>query len=395
VRSAANQPLVGSHNRHVVLDAIRSAGTASRVELVEVTGLTAAAVGGIVRRLIADELVIEVGHGASRGGKPRTLLRVRPGAAFAAGVHLDADATTYVLADLAGTVSASATGPGVGGREPKEAVEVAVAGIRRLLRGIDAARVTGIGVATAGPLDHRAGIVHDPPALPGWHSVPLRDLLAERLDLPIVVDNEATAAALAERWVGHARDVRDAVCVHVGTGIGAGIILDGQVRRGATSNAGSLGHVSVNADGPVCPCGNRGCLELYCGLPALVASARRLRLLPRRRAGLRADYLALCQAAVGEQGAARELVEQAARYLGEAVVTLVNLVDPRLVVLSGFGVAAAADVYRDGVSRALDRHPVARRTQHIEVRSSMLGNEAAAVGAATLALDAGRTEFLD
>jgi predicted NBD/HSP70 family sugar kinase len=388
VRGGANQPLVGSYNRRLVLDAIRSTGTASRVELIEITGLTGPAIGGIVRRLIADGFVMEVGQAASTGGKPRTLLQVRPDAAAAVGVQLDAEATTYVVTDLTGSVVASATGKGVGSQEPAAAVDQITHDVHELLRKCGVPRVAGVGVAAPGPLDHETGVVHDPPNFRRWREVPLRDLLTDRLALPVLVDNDATAAVVGERWVGAAGQVKNVACVYMGAGIGAGLVLDGHVQRGATSNAGELGHISLDVEGPRCYCGNRGCVELYSAPRAVVTAARDAGLLPSRSRGVTADYARLCKAAVtGEPGAAG-LLEHASRHLAEAVVTLVNLVDPQLVVLSGRGFAISGELHRMAIEQALSRHALARRSQHVDVRLSALAEKAGAIGAASLVLDA-------
>ena len=388
MRGGANQPLVGSYNRNLVLEAIRSAGTASRVELIGITGLTGPAVGGIVRRLIDDGLVAEAGQAVSTGGKPRTLLRVRPDAAFAVGVLIDADATTYVVTDLTGTITSTVTGKGVGRVSPEVAIEQIATAVEELLAGYDRRRVAGIGVAAPGPLDRRSGVVHDPPNFRRWHEVALQDRLAERSGLDVLVDNDATAAVVGERWVGGADLVGDMVCVYMGAGIGAGVVLDGQVRRGATSNAGELGHTSVDLDGPVCYCGNRGCLELRSAPRAVVEAARRGGLLPSRSRGVLTDYARVCRAAShGDRGATR-LLDDAARHLAAAVVNLVNLLDPSLVVLAGRGFAAGAQVHQEAIERALRTHALARSSQHIEVRLSRLPVAAAAIGAASLVLDA-------
>lgn len=388
MRGGANQPLVGSYNRNLVLEAIRSAGTASRVELVGVTGLTGPAVGGIVRRLIDDGLVAEAGQAVSTGGKPRTLLRVRPDAAYAVGVLIDVDATTYVLSDLTGTVVATRSGKGFGRVSPDTAIEQLAAAVGELVDGYDRARIAGIGVAAPGPLDRRSGVVHDPPNFRRWHEVALRDRLAAQTGLGVLVDNDATAAVVGERWVGGAAGVADMVCVYMGAGIGAGLVLDGQVRRGATSNAGELGHTSLDLAGEPCYCGNRGCLELSAAPRAVVDMAQRAGLLPARGRGVLVDYVRVCRAAeAGDRRAAR-LLERAAADLAGAVVNLVNLVDPSLVVLAGRGFATGGEVHRAAVERALRHEALARSSQDIEVRLSRLPVAAAAIGAASLVLDA-------
>ncbi|MDX6328123.1 MAG: hypothetical protein QOI83_506, partial [Streptomycetaceae bacterium] len=304
-----------SHNAAAVLSLLRAAPDGmTRLELAERTGLTPQAVSKITARLRAEGLVDEAGRTASTGGKPRTLLRLARHARYAAGAHLDRDELTVVLADLAGGIVDIRTSPH-GGTDVLDALAGAV-------RAVATGAVLGVGVAAPGPLDHGSGVLGRVTGFPQWEGLPLRAALTAALGLPVVLDKDTNAAALAVR--GTTRD--SFAYLHLGTGLGAGLVLDGALHRGRRTGAGEFGHQAVRLDGPLCVCGNHGCLEALC-LEAI-------------RAGDPAG---------------------AARLLGVGAATLVALLDIDRVVLGGRTVLAdpalfvheVAAVVRQRTGRAL------------------------------------------
>ncbi|MCX4786918.1 ROK family transcriptional regulator [Streptomyces sp. NBC_01221] len=381
--SGANLPTLRSHNAALVLELLRVAGERgiSRLELAERTGLTPQAVSKITARLRAEGLATKAGHRASTGGKPRTVLRLVPDAGHAIGLHLDRDELTVVLVDLAGTVAESRTAPldfGAPADEVLATAAYAVASVRGGGVGVvssvrdggagsvssvrdggagaaPAARlagrpVLGVGVAVPGPLDHRGGVLHRVTGFPQWDGYPLRDALAARTGLPVVVDKDTNAAALglALRVAG----AGDFAYLHLGTGLGAGLVLGGEVHRGARTGAGEFGHQTVQLDGPVCGCGGRGCIE------------------------------ALCLAAV-----ARGDVAEAARVLGTGAANLVGLLDIDRVVLGGRTVAADPDAYVRGVRAVIDeRARLGGVDAPVPVTAAGGGDRPVAEGAAQLVL---------
>ncbi|MFD4944994.1 ROK family protein [Streptomyces sp. NPDC058239] len=353
--SGANLPTLRSHNAALVLDLLRVAGERgiSRLELAERTGLTPQAVSKITARLRAEGLATDAGHRASTGGKPRTVLRLVPDAGYAVGMHLDRDELTVVLVDLAGAVAASRTAPLDFGAPADEVVAVAayaVAAVQdRGAQPVDLP-VLGVGVAVPGPLDHRGGVLHRVTGFPQWDGYPLRDALAARTGLPVVVDKDTNAAALGLAL--RAAGAGDFAYLHLGTGLGAGLVLGGGLHRGARTGAGEFGHQTVQLDGPVCSCGGRGCIE------------------------------ALCLAAV-----ARGDVAEAARVLGTGAANLVGLLDIDRVMLGGRTVAADPDAYVRGVRAVIEER--ARRggiDAPVPVTAAGGGDRPVAEGAAQLVL---------
>ncbi|MFF8584296.1 ROK family protein [Streptomyces althioticus] len=374
----ANLLALRSHNTALVLDLLRTAGTEgiSRLELADRTGLTPQAVSKITARLREEGLAAEAGRRASTGGKPRTVLRLVPEAGHAVGVHLDRDELRAVLADLDGTVVArrhAALDLGAGaeavlgrvaavvGELGAEAAEAAgAAGAARTAEAAGAARTAGaagaaggrsllgVGVALPGPLDHRRGVLHRVTGFPEWDGFPLRDALSERLGgVPVVVDKDTNAVALGLAVGGEGGSF---AYLHLGTGLGAGLVVGGSVHRGPRTGAGEFGHQVVQLDGPPCGCGDRGCVEALC----LAAVAR------------------------GETG-------EAARVLGTGAANLVGLLDIDRVLVGGRTVEGAPGVFLGGVRGVLEAR--ARRTGEECVGVGLVSGESrVAEGAAQLVL---------
>lgn len=395
--SGTNLPWVGGFNRTVILAEIRRRPDGlSRVELAERTGLTPQTVSNIVRRLLRDELVTESGRVPSAGGKPRTNVRLNAPAYYAVGIHLDPDVTSCVVVDLSGQVIRRSHRQGSSIDEPARTVRSLATQIRRLTARADipAERVLGLGVACPGPIDRERGMVVEPPNLPRWHEVPLVTELREATGLPVLLDNDATAAATGERWVGGTSHTGDCVFLYFGAGIGCGLVLGGQVYRGAMGNAGEFGHMTIDSRGPECFCGNRGCLEASVSPQALVAEAGRLS--SRRSTSLELtgdparvadDYDHLCQQANGGDRLANAVLDRAAGRVGLAATNLVNLLDVGHIILGGRGLRYCGERFRTAIDVAVNGRTIARHMRHARVEMSVIGEDAGAIGAASLILD--------
>ena len=397
-QAGTNLPKVGSYNQNVVLDAIRASGATSRVELAQRTGLTAQTISVIVRRLLSDGLVREDGAqpsaGPSGGGKPRTTLRVEPTAGYAVGLHFDPGWIAAVLVDLAGSVIAETRREVHHSVGPEEAVALMGKAVRKVVRdgGIPQRRLLGVGLACPGPIDQDLGLVLYPPRLAGWEQVPLGELLETHTGSPVTIDNDATAAAIGERWSGVAKKVSSFVYMYMGTGIGGGLFLSNQVFRGPYRNAAEIGHISVAPGGPQCYCGNRGCLEAVACPDAMVADAHKL--LADGGSGLLAaayardpasvDHDALCAAAAEGDPLAREVVDRVAGYLADVAVSVANMLDVELFVIGGPALGPVGEIYREAVAEALASRPIARRVHQAPVSLSPAGSSAGAIGAASL-----------
>jgi predicted NBD/HSP70 family sugar kinase len=370
-----------------ILDIIRAAGTISRVELTQQSSFSAPTVSTVVRRLIDEGLVVEVGHGESTGGKRPTLLQLNPAARFAIGVHLDHGGITSVLSDLAGTIVARWKRPGIGSQEPPEVVERIAADIRDNLArvAVDPERVIGVGVVAPGPIFQHTRMTLTSPFMERWTDFPLASALEDAIGLPVLLDNDATAAALGEYWAG-AIDVRSTfAALYMGSGLGAGIVLDGTVLRGSSSNAGEAGHICLDVDGPRCWCGARGCVEVLGG-PQRVVDAARAAGLELTGADVLQDFAEIARAAGRGDAVAVEVLRDSARYVAACAQTLANVLDLDLVVLTGPAFALAGSLYLPVVQQHLDAMFFARESHSVEVLISSNAPEAAAIGACSLVL---------
>lgn len=384
------------NSRSVVLDVIRTAGTISRVGLTHATGLTGATISTVVRHLINDGLVIETGRAESTGGKPRVLLQLNQTSRFAVGVHLDHSGITYVLTDLGGAVVARMARTGAGVEDPSVVVARMAREIDALIDGvgIDRTRVLGLGLVAPGPFTPKSGMRLAPPSMWHWEDFPLDRELEAAVGLPVTLDNDATASALGEYWSGGVGAAMTFASVFMGTGLGAGLIVNGIAYRGASGNAGEIGHICLDLNGPECWCGARGCTEAIAGPAAVVAAARAddaiskaTGLGPERQSSSTAtDFAAVARAARRGEAGARELLERSARHLAIAIRTLANIMDLELVVLTGPSLAIAGAVYLPLVQAELDRSFFARASHPIIVQLSRSAATAAAIGAAAIVL---------
>jgi len=248
--------------------------------------------------------------------------------------------------------------------------------------------VLALGVGSVGQIDYASGrVVLATSALPGWAGTCLKSALGAQLGVPTFVENDANAAAYGEYRAGAARGYRHVVCLTLGTGIGGGVIADGQLLRGATGGAAELGHVAVELDGEPCPCGRSGCLEAYSSGSALLRYANgRLESLPAGTASELAGHPNLTgpvifDAAARGDGLARHIVERFCRYLAKGLVSFQFAFDPECIVLGG-GVSSVGELLLEGIRRALPD-----QDRHIRLLLASLGNDAGLIGAALLARD--------
>jgi glucokinase len=238
------------------------------------------------------------------------------------------------------------------------------------------ANILGIGLGLPGPIDYERGVVHFFPNIPGWKEVGLKTILERRLRLPVFVDNDAKLMSLAEYKLGAAKGSRNAVCITLGTGVGGGIILNGNLYRGSSNASGEIGHMPINEKGPRCNCGGRACLETYIGNNRILKEARRMF---RRDITLEElSYLARKQ-----NRQAQTIWLKIAGRLAVALVGAVNLLNPDCIVIGG-GVAGAGEILFDNIRKIIARQAMSVQARQVKVFKAKLGNNAGLIGAAIL-----------
>ena len=318
-------------NRTAILAHLGAHGPASRAELARALDVSAALVTQLTRDLLADGLVEELEEARS-GGRPARMLGIVSHDITALGVKVAPDHVAFVEVGIDGVVRRSET-------QAFDAVSpLAVPHLTDLVRefvdGAESSRLIGIGVGLPGTVAQQGVGVVDSTQL-RWNQVPLGEQMRRALGLPVVVENNVNALTVAEQLYGQGRQFRNVLVVTVGNGVGAGLVADGVIVRGRAGGAGDLGHVPVREDGPLCQCGNRGCLEAIIGQAALVNDARSIRLL-----GDAEGIDELRELADAGNDAAREIFAPAGHQLGRSLAGAVNLLAPDIVVLSGEGVEA-------------------------------------------------------
>lgn len=318
-------------NEALVLGAVHDHGPISRTDLVELTALSPASITGITAKLINAGLVREREGGVSTGGRPPVLVDIDRDAGCVIGIKLTEHQLIAALTDLGAKTLAHHTVPLGADRSPGAVVSALTAIVQELRSEAPKSTFFGVGVGLAGAIDRQAGICRFSPYLP-WRDIPLGALLEARLDVPVVVENDVSALTLAERWFGGGAGLDDFVVVTLGRGVGLGMVLNGRLYRGGRGAGGEFGHITMQPDGPLCDCGKRGCLEALIGEPALSRSIV---------AACGTDVsveTALERARAGDDVAARAF-GAAAVMLGLALSGVVNVLNPRRIIVGGEGAA--------------------------------------------------------
>ncbi len=379
-------------NRSALLRRLYFDGPLSRQELITSVGLSAASVSKLIADLVAEELVVEAGSVGSDGGRPRILLRVNQSAFAVVGVDVGETRVRVELFDLALTERARAEFPVEAGTcAPSVVVDRIRAGLHMVLgsSGVDAERVLGIGVGVPGVVRRDSPAVVDAQTI-GWSAVPLRDMLAEITDLPLFIDNGATAMGQAEMWLGAGRGAGSTAIVLIGSGVGAAIVVDGTAYRGVSSSAGEWGHTTVAVAGRRCRCGALGCLEAYIGATAILdrysESLAEQRQLPEDQEIALGQLLDAASSTREDESAeaARTVLAHTATYLGIGIANLINLLNPERVILGGWaglmlGHRLLGTIKEVAADNAL-RYPFGQT----RIDLCQLGAHAVARGAATL-----------
>jgi predicted NBD/HSP70 family sugar kinase len=330
-------------------------------------------VSAIVRTLTAAGSV-EVSVGTSNG---RRAHEVRLGGGpLAAGIDLDHRHIRVVVGS--GPVLAERFVRLDADLSAAEGIDTAVRLLEEALHESGRDRLAAVALGLPAPVDARTGEVGSSSILPNWVGVRAEDVLRERLGLPVVVDNDSNLGALGEMTWGASAGKRDSAYIKASTGIGAGLVISGELFRGLAGTAGEIGHTTIDENGPVCRCGNRGCLEMLAGVPIL------LRLLEQAYGRALTLAEAIARAHAGDPGCVRVLAD-AGRHIGVAAANLANLLNPEVIVVGG-ELAQAGDLLLDPLRTVVRRYAIPSAASLAEVVTTQLGDRAEALGALALAL---------
>lgn len=385
---------VGNLNKHAALDLIRfTAGGISRVELAHRMALSRAAVTSIVNDLLETEIVREAESRSVNSGRPPIILEINPNNDCVAGVDMGATHISIVVANYAANFILEKEIPFNIALGPKPCLSQANDLLLDVLSeaSISLEQVKAIGVGVPGPIASDAGMVVAPPIMPGWDRFPIRATLEKMWGCPVSLNNDAELGALGEWAYGAGRGVRNLAYIKVGTGIGAGLLLDGQIYHGATGSAGEIGHLTIDENGPMCTCGNRGCLEALTGGQAIASQAQEA--VHNGKRTILSEIVPVERISAQDvAGAARQgdlisqqILARAGSHLGIAIAGLVNIFNPNMVVVGG-GVAQIGDLFLEPVRQAVQRRSLPAAAHAVRITTALLGRRSSSMGAVVQAL---------
>lgn len=367
-------------NRQIVLNYVREREPISRAAIAREADLQRSTVSAIVDALTAEGLVEEIGEGESTGGRRPTMLRLRTAGAIAAGVAINPDFTTVACSDLAGRVLVQRQFPT--DRDHELTIAKAIEGIQECLNQKGGA-IESIGVSLPGLVDPSTGVAIYIPYFK-WRDLPIAQKISSVTGLPVTIDNDANAVALAELWFGRPEvtDARDFILVLAAEGVGTGIVFDGQIYRGERGAAGEFGHMIIGSNAPVeCSCGNRDCWEAFSSARAALARYYKLR---GSTDDPKIDFKQLVDRALGGEAHATEALVDMALCLGVGISNLVVGFSPEVVVVGG-ELARAWSLVEEALKQTIE-HSVRRGLPSARILPSTLGANPTLMGALSLVL---------
>ncbi|WP_431981755.1 ROK family protein [Streptomyces qinglanensis] len=375
-----------------LLRLLRDGGPRSRAELGDRVDLSRSKLAVEVDRLLETGLVVADGLAASRGGRRSHNIRLAPGLRFL-GVDIGATSVDVAVTNPELEVLGHLNQPMDVREGPVAVFDQVLAMVAKLRDSGVADGFDGAGIGVPGPVRFPEGTPVAPPIMPGWDGFPVREALSQELGCPVMVDNDVNLMATGEMQAGVARSVRDFFCVKIGTGIGCGVVVGGEVHRGTTGSAGDIGHIQVEPDGRQCACGNRGCLEAYFGGAALARDAEEAaregrspelaRLLAEKG---RLDAADVATAASAGDGTSLDLIRDGGARVGQVIASLVSFFNPGLVVIGG-GVTGLGHTLLASIRTQVYRQSLPLATGNLPIVLGELGQVAGVTGAARLTSD--------
>ncbi|MBM7551467.1 ROK family transcriptional regulator [Thalassobacillus pellis] len=386
--------LMKSLNRSVILNKIRTDGPISRAELAKSTKLTPPTVSSIVKELLETGMIMESSQGASKGGRKPTMLVINASNFYIIGLDVGPTLLKSVLTDLNGTLVHQHEIPIPLPTSNQELLELMRDAVQNLLdtEEKEQDKIIGIGVGMHGVVDVQEGVSLFAPNLQ-LRDVPIKSYLEEVFHIHVVVENDARAMALGELWFGHGNGANNIVTVNLGRGIGAGIIINGELFHGENSIAGEIGHMTIDIRGPKCSCGNYGCLQTLASGPAI--SERAAKEIAIGKQSLLQEMVddnleeiggrLIHEAAKKGDQLSIDILSEAGMFLGIGLTNLIHTLNPTRIIIGG-GVSQAGEFILDSIKTAIQKRGLTNSAKNTEVLLSELGAHATALGAVSLIL---------
>jgi glucokinase-like ROK family protein len=377
-----------------VIEALREQGEISRTDIANLTGWSKAKTFQKIRELIDKGYLIEVGAGASRGGRRPRMLRINDKLGYLIGLDIGATSVDIALADMGGKILQRRTASADVRQAPEDFLKRCGELILDIVssQGFLPDQILGIGIGVPGPVDFARGVLVAPPLMPDWENFLIGDYFQRRFPSAfVVVDNDVNIMALGEQRAGDGFGIDHFIFVKIGTGIGSGIISNGKIHRGSIGCAGDIGHICVDKQGPICRCGNTGCLEAMAAGPAIsekALQAARNETSPLLRQMMDAnggvlrpeDVNAACRE--GDQ-AALEIIRGSGEMIGDVLAGLVNFFNPSHIFIGG-GITNFGNHLLVAIRRAVLRRSLPLATTHLAINFSKMGPEIGVIGAIAL-----------
>ncbi|MBI4758532.1 MAG: ROK family transcriptional regulator [Chloroflexi bacterium] len=389
-----DQALVREINLSIVLNHLSDTSPLSRARLAEMTGLNKTTVSSLVQELLERRFLREIGREPSGAGRPAIMLELNPHAGCIIGTEIGVDFIAVILTDFRAQIlwrrqedSAHLQGQEAVLARAMELIREALA-----VGWSTGTPVLGLGLGVPGLVDGASGTLIFAPNLQ-WHNVPIKEILSRQFPGPIFVENDANAAAWGEHYFGAAQRAKNFIYLHVGVGLGAGIVIDGGLYRGRSGYAGEIGHMTLVLDGEPCHCGNRGCWETLVSQEAVIkrvrraiengASSRVSDLVEHRLE--RVSVPLIVQAAEEGDSITRQALQETGLYLGIGIANLINAFNPELVVFGGV-LSLASPFLLPAIQQAIGSRSLAESSQTIRVEVSTHGRDACVIGCIALVL---------
>ena len=385
---------VKSFNKHAALDLIRFSGIGlSRTDLAEKMGLTRAAVSLIVNDLLESKVIQEAESRSAPNGRPPIVLEVNPNRGLVGAIDMGATHMSIALADFTARIHQESEFPLDIKNGPKVCIEQADKNLRKMLSefGMSTTDLFAVGVGVPGPVFTEAGMVIAPPIMPGWDRFPIRETLEKLWNCPVTLNNDAELGALGEWAYGAGRGEKNIAYIKVGSGVGAGLILNQQIYGGTTGAAGEIGHLTIDENGPLCNCGNHGCLEAYAGGHAIAQQGQSLAMSGKRTLLSETEVEKITAYEVAEAARrgdlhAQEILRRAGTSIGIAIAGLINLFNPSVVIIGG-GVAQVGDILTTPIRQAVRERAMHASEQSVRITTGTLGRRSLLIGATVQAIN--------
>ena|SRR5690625_527614 len=374
--------LMKSVNKSIVLNKIRTCEPISRAQIAKETKLTPPTVSSIVRELIEQELVVESELGASQGGRKPTMLLVNKDGFYVIGVDAGPTSIECILSNLSGQIKERVVTP------IKSAAtltnEIFLTTLKETIQQVlstvkNREKVLGIGMAMHGVVDVETGTSLFAPILQ-LGNIPIKEELEREFDTVVQVENDARAMALGESWFGEYDDPTSMIAVNLGSGVGAGVVIDGKVYHGATDIAGEVGHMTIDFNGERCECGNKGCLEAYASAPSIVKRAKHM--MPEKNITSSKDVYDL---AIKKDKECIELLQHTGAIIGIGLTNLIHVLNPELIIIGG-GVSKSEKFILKPIRETISMRGLTKEAKETNVVVSELGDDATILGAVALLL---------